>query len=104
MGGPGIIFSRATLAKMVPHVQECLQDMYSTHEDVEVGRCVHRFVGISCTWAFEMQSIFYHNSSGELAFTSFLKQREVHRAISLHPIKDYRHLYRLHAYFQVLTK
>ena len=49
-----------------------------------------------------MQAIFYHNSSGELAFTESLKQREVHRAISLHPVKDHRHLYRLHAYFQVL--
>jgi len=54
MGGPGIIFSRPTLAKVAPRVQDCLKDMYSTHEDVEVGRCVQRFAGISCTWAYEV--------------------------------------------------
>jgi len=57
MGGPGILFSQATLRKVAPHVTECLKDMlYSTHEDVEVGRCVHRFAGISCTWAYEVRS------------------------------------------------
>ena len=48
-----------------------------------------------------MQNIFYHNSSGRLAFTGPLKSREVHRAITLHPIKEYRHMYRLHNYLQV---
>jgi chondroitin sulfate synthase len=102
MGGPGILFSLPALAKVVPHVTECLKDMYSTHEDVEIGRCVHRFADISCSWAYEMQTIFYHNSSGESAFTESLKQREVHRATTLHPVKDFRHLYRLHSYFQSL--
>lgn len=48
-----------------------------------------------------MQSILYHNSSGTEAFTGPLKQREVHRAITLHPIKNHTYLYRLHYYIQV---
>ena len=45
-----------------------------------------------------MQNIFYHNSSGRAAFTGQLKSREVHRAITMHPIKDYPHMYRLQNY------
>ena len=54
MGGPGMIFSRRTLQLIAPHISYCLQNLYTTHEDVEVGRCVQRFAGVSCTWAFEV--------------------------------------------------
>ncbi|CAG7724432.1 unnamed protein product [Allacma fusca] len=50
-----------------------------------------------------MQSIFYHNSSGDQAFTGNLKRPEVHRGLTLHPVKDFRHMYRLHSYIQSLT-
>jgi chondroitin sulfate synthase len=53
MGGPGVIFSRETLKRMAPYVDECLANLYTTHEDVELGRCVRRFAGISCTWSYE---------------------------------------------------
>lgn len=48
-----------------------------------------------------MQSILYHNSSGDLAFTGKLKSKEVHRAISMHPVKSPPHMYRLHNYMRV---
>lgn len=48
-----------------------------------------------------MQSILYHNSSGALAFTGNLKKKEVHRAITLHPVKSPPHMYRLHNYMRV---
>ncbi|XP_065206859.1 chondroitin sulfate synthase 1-like [Planococcus citri] len=102
MGGPGIIMSRETLRRVAPHVKYCLQNLYTTHEDVELGRCVHKFAQIPCTWSYEMQSIFYHNSSGNEAFTGNLKTKEVHRAITLHPIKQHRHMYRIHNYMQSL--
>ena len=35
MGGPGMIFSREVLRRMVPHIGECLREMYTTHEDVK---------------------------------------------------------------------
>ncbi len=54
MGGPGIILSRETLRRMAPHVKYCLQNLYTTHEDVELGRCVQRFAHISCTWSYEV--------------------------------------------------
>lgn len=48
-----------------------------------------------------MQSILYHNSSGAQAFTGNLKKKEVHRAITLHPVKSPPHMYRLHNYMRV---
>lgn len=54
MGGPGVIMSREVLKRMVPHIRECLQEMYTTHEDVEVGRCVRRFAGVQCVWSYEV--------------------------------------------------
>lgn len=54
MGGPGMIFSREVLRRMVPHIGECLREMYTTHEDVEVGRCVRRFGGTQCVWSYEV--------------------------------------------------
>ena len=48
-----------------------------------------------------MQNIFYHNSSGHMAFTGPLKSREVHRTITLHPVKQYSHMYRVNNYVQV---
>ncbi|KAI7814142.1 chondroitin sulfate synthase 1 precursor [Triplophysa rosa] len=53
MGGPGVIMSREVLRRMVPHIRQCLQEMYTTHEDVEVGRCVRRFAGVQCVWSYE---------------------------------------------------
>lgn len=54
MGGPGMIMSRTVLKKLAPHLEYCLENLLSYHEDVEVGRCVRRFVGVSCTWAIEV--------------------------------------------------
>lgn len=54
MGGPGVIMSRQTLLKVVPHIRDCIKNLQSTHEDVEVGRCVRKYANISCTWAYEV--------------------------------------------------
>ncbi|XP_061655520.1 chondroitin sulfate synthase 3 isoform X2 [Phyllopteryx taeniolatus] len=53
MGGPGMIFSREVLRRMTPHIGTCLRELYTTHEDVEVGRCVRRFGGTQCVWSYE---------------------------------------------------
>jgi len=48
-----------------------------------------------------MQTILYHNSSGRDAFTGSLKHKEVHRAITMHPVKQHEYLYRIHNYVRV---
>lgn len=55
MGGPGVILSRKTLGKIIPHIKDCLKNLYTTHEDVELGRCVRKYVGIPCTWSYEVR-------------------------------------------------
>ncbi|KAJ2949392.1 hypothetical protein O0L34_g15306 [Tuta absoluta] len=102
MGGPGVLLSRETLRRVAPHVKYCLKHLYTSHEDVELGRCVAKFAGVSCTWSYDMQTILHHNGSGALAYTGRLKKREVHRAITLHPVKDHRQMYRMHSYFKNL--
>ena len=49
MGGPGVIMSRATLAKVAPNISYCLKNLYTSHEDTELGRCVSQFTNVSCT-------------------------------------------------------
>ena len=64
MGGPGVIMSKVTLAKIGPHIKDCLQNLYSLHEDVEISRCVRNFAGLSCTWSYEVSfllKIYYYN-------------------------------------------
>ncbi|CAD6190874.1 unnamed protein product [Caenorhabditis auriculariae] len=85
MGGPGVVMSRATLLKVSPHLETCLQHLLTSHEDVELGRCIRKHVGVACTWNYEMQKLFHNNqrSIKELKDTEELKA-----AITLHPIKD----------------
>lgn len=59
MGGPGVILSRETLKRVAPHIPTCLKNLYSTHEDVEIGRCVQKFAGIPCTWNYEVYKFFF---------------------------------------------
>ena len=59
MGGPGIILSRETLRMVVPHISYCLKNLYSTHEDVEIGRCIRKFANISCTWSYEVRVLYF---------------------------------------------
>lgn len=55
MGGPGVLFSSSLLAKFVCHLDNCLQHVVSYNEDVEVGRCISRHLGIQCTWAYDVR-------------------------------------------------
>ncbi|CAH1407514.1 unnamed protein product [Nezara viridula] len=57
MGGPGVIMSREVLARVAPHIRYCLKNLYTTHEDVELGRCVQKFAGVSCTWSYEVRKL-----------------------------------------------
>ena len=45
MGGPSMVFSWVTLSMMRPNIDACYENMITSHEDVEVGRCVTRSTG-----------------------------------------------------------
>ncbi len=59
MGGPGVVFSGAALQALTVHLKRCLkaiasynskwgQDIGWYNEDVELGRCISRTIGINC--------------------------------------------------------
>ncbi|CAF1500243.1 unnamed protein product, partial [Didymodactylos carnosus] len=97
MGGPGIIMSRETLARFIPHIKKCLKNFYTYHEDVELGRCVHQYANTSCTWSYEMQHIlFNHPNKTDGYKQTNLLNTDILRAISLHSIKDTKTFTRVH--------
>ena len=97
MGGPGIILSRETLARFTPHIKKCLKNFYTYHEDVELGRCIHKYANISCTWSYEMQHILYNHPNKTDGYrASNLVSTDILRAVSLHSIKDTRVFTRVH--------
>ena len=38
MGGPGVVYSRELVRRLAPHFRECMLNLYTNHEDVEIGR------------------------------------------------------------------
>lgn len=97
MGGPGIILSRETLKRFTPHIKTCLKNFHTNHEDVELGRCVHKFANTSCTWSYEMQHILYNHPNKTDGYRARnLVTTDILRAASLHSIKDTRVFTRLH--------
>lgn len=96
MGGPGVVMSRETLRRLSPHLESCLQHLLTTHEDVELGRCIRRHVGVACTWNYEMQKLFHNNQTTSRAYTGDLS--EVRAAITVHPIKNPAVMRRVHAH------
>ena len=93
MGGPGVVLSRAALGLLGPLLPSCLTSLVTGHEDVELGRCVARATGASCTWAYDMQTYFYHSSSpeeerGKELVPERLEERVLDQAITLHPLKN----------------
>ncbi|KAG9341313.1 hypothetical protein JZ751_019417 [Albula glossodonta] len=107
MGGPGVVLSREVLRRIAPHIGQCLREMHTHHEDVELGRCVRKFAGVQCVWSYEMQKLFYQNYEPEKkGFIQDLRNKKLYSTITLHPNKSPRHQYRLHNHMliQKITK
>ena len=97
MGGPGVLLSAAALRLLAPSLPSCRANLVTAHEDVELGRCVERAVGISCTWAYDMQTLFHHAASaeqerGKEVEAAGLEQEVLDHAITLHPVKQPEHM------------
>ena len=69
MGGPGVVFSQSALRVLAPQLEMCLtaivyhnknSDMPWYNEDVELGRCVSRVVGIQCSVSKEVIIMMMH--------------------------------------------
>ncbi|GMR53707.1 hypothetical protein PMAYCL1PPCAC_23902 [Pristionchus mayeri] len=101
MGGPGVVMSRETMRKVSTHLQHCLEHLLTGHEDVELGRCIRKHVGVACTWNYEMQTLFHNNqSTSNKAYAGSLD--EVKAAITLHPIKIPSVMRRVHSHVRTI--
>lgn len=54
IGGTGIVMSRSVLKKVYPHLDYCIKNTATAHEDSEVGRCMKKFVDVQCPWGYEV--------------------------------------------------
>ncbi|XP_078598995.1 chondroitin sulfate synthase 1-like [Branchiostoma floridae x Branchiostoma japonicum] len=103
MGGPGMIMSREVLRRVAPHISWCLRNLYSSHEDVEIGRCIKRFAGVDCTWAYDTRDVFFNDYKNyHMGRIEELGISIINRAITLHPNKRPEYQYKLHNKFQSL--
>ncbi|XP_041374793.1 chondroitin sulfate synthase 1-like [Gigantopelta aegis] len=101
MGGPGVVFTRDTLRRTAQGFASCLQHTYSHHEDTELGRCVNEHAGVSCSAAYEFSKLFYQNRVDRNgSFEGELDESAV-RSLTLHPVKQSEHVYRLQNGFNV---
>ena len=98
MGGPGVVLSWTTLSLLRDKIPSCLAELETgmpghSHEDVEVGRCVARATGRACTWAYDMQSLFYHSTGGKddkgsEVVPAKVGERVLQHALTIHPLKQ----------------
>lgn len=58
LGNAGVVLSRSTLMKLVPNLDTCQEDALTELEDVELGRCLYKNLGLQCTWSYEVRSTF----------------------------------------------
>ncbi|XP_067678266.1 chondroitin sulfate synthase 1-like [Haliotis asinina] len=89
LGGPGVILSGPILRQVAPHLSNCLKNPATPHEDTELGRCVYKVTGLSCTGCKQLKYTFFQNykdASG--AWAVKLLSHYLHKIISFHPIKQ----------------
>jgi hypothetical protein len=108
MGGPGIVMSRKLLMELVVHLDNCLKHVVvSYNEDVEVGRCIMRKLGINCTNTYKMSKLFYQDYSNGSMFTNVGTLKPLNKKmkdilaniLTFHPLKTKQKMYSLHETF-----
>ncbi|XP_039255797.2 chondroitin sulfate synthase 1-like [Styela clava] len=107
MGGPTVMFNRKALKKLCPHLDECMAEVVSGEEDVEIGRCVSNHLHIECTHAWETLKLFYHSYQEEYTeerpFLGNLAENvHLQKAITLHHVKVPYIMYKIHRHFTSL--
>ena len=54
LGGPGTVFSHTLIRMLRPHLERCLREATTYHDDAEVGKCISRNIGIQCTCSIQV--------------------------------------------------
>lgn len=98
-----IIFNNVFI-ELCSHLDECMTEVVSGEEDVELGRCVSNHLQIECTHAWETLKLFYHSYQEEYTeekpFLGNLAENiHVEKAITLHHVKVPYIMYKIHRHF-----
>nr|XP_039274123.1 chondroitin sulfate synthase 1-like [Styela clava] len=99
MGGTGVFLSREMLRRIGPNLSACLKEMYTKHEDVELGRCIQKITGMKCTESWETTHLFYQNYDSSGTYGSNIDKinpRKRASAATFHSNKDPKYQYKLH--------
>ncbi|XP_067675284.1 chondroitin sulfate synthase 1-like isoform X2 [Haliotis asinina] len=97
LGGPGVILSGPILRQVAPHLSNCLKNPVTPHEDTELGRCVYKVTGLSCTrqnkfvWLFRADT---RHTAGEWAVR--MNPHQALKTLSFHPVKHPAYQFLLH--------
>ena len=85
MGGPGIVLSNAALRAITPFLDHCLAavEQYNSearkpwfNEDVELGRCMSRAIGLQCSTSHEVcVTLHKHDRGADSCVLQFIKPR-----------------------------
>jgi len=99
MGGPGVILSRKILMKIRPHLITCMNKIYTEHEDIEIGRCIHELSGVSCTLSWDVRHYFYQNYQGGTYARNMktLTSKHLSSGLIFHANKDSEYQYKMRA-------
>nr|XP_039265196.1 chondroitin sulfate synthase 1-like [Styela clava] len=99
MGGTGILFSQELLRRIGPRLSDCLGEMFTEHEDIELGRCVRKITGTSCTESWETINLFYQNYGGLGSYDANIKEMSERKrtvALTFHANKESKYQYKFH--------
>ena len=59
-----MIFSKGLMRLLAPKLKYCLGNLYTKHEDIELGRCVQLMAGTKCTMSWDTARYFFQNFKG----------------------------------------
>ena len=101
MGGTGMILSRAALKKLAQdpsNIANCSRNTVTTHEDIEIGRCIRDSLRVNCLYSLQTSVKFYNNYFKESKMMNDYKHfhflRKKH--FSVHALKNPKNMIAMH--------
>ncbi|XP_070694555.1 chondroitin sulfate synthase 2-like [Pempheris klunzingeri] len=97
-GGFGYLLSRTLLLRLQPFLENCRNDILSARPDEWLGRCIIDYTNTNCVSEYEGLQ-YHHYELGKNSDPSKEQSEDFKKALTVHPVSDPEHMYRLHRYF-----
>ena len=56
-----MVFSKELMRQLRPGLTDCVKNLLTEHEDIELGRCVQRATKVQCATAWSARRVFFQN-------------------------------------------